>query len=318
MNKEVETELKAKIKQLEMPMKIKCSALYQHLQKVYDAQTICDNANRKIIYDFQQEHGHFLNEIANIAMGTTALTDDMLEGKEEYFSPEELEAGEHKKTAQLDSFYLNVLKKGPGLAESIKPGDEPILKHLTSIQEEVFEDKDDYKLVFNFSENEYFTNETLEVHVTVDPEQGSASEMKSSKIDWKEGKNTCEKTISKKQKNKKTGQSRTVTKTQKCESFFHIFSDRKEDDEDEDEGEDEEQIMPFEQADEILGLIHENVIQYVGASYFGVEIPELEQDNFGDEEDDDYEDDDDEEGDSPGDKKKKGGKSKKEEECKQN
>ena len=33
--------------------------------------------------------------------------------------------------------------------------------------------------------------------------------------------------------------------------------------------------MAFEQADEILGLIHENVIQYVGASYFGVEIPEL-------------------------------------------
>jgi len=108
MNKEVETELKAKIKQLEMPMKIKCSALYQHLQKVYDAQSVCDNANRKIIYDFTLEHGHFLTEIANIAMGTTELTDDMLEGKEEFFSAEEIAAGEHKKTAQLDSFYLNV------------------------------------------------------------------------------------------------------------------------------------------------------------------------------------------------------------------
>merc|ERR1711920_190051 len=97
---------------------------------------------------------------------------------------------------------------------------------------------------------------------------------------------------------------RTVTKTQKCESFFHIFADRKEDDEEEEEDNDEEPIMAFEQADEILGLIHENVIQYVGASYFGVEIPELEQDNFGDVDDDDYEDDDDEEGDSP-DKKRK-------------
>merc|ERR1712183_379404 len=207
--------------------------------------------------------------------------------------------------------------KGPGIAESIKPGDEPILKHLTLIQCDVFEDKDDYKLTFNFSENEYFTNSSLVVDVTVDPEQGSATEIKSSKIEWKEGKNTCEKTITKKQKNKKTGQSRTVTKTQKSESFFHIFSDRKEDDEDEEEGEDEEPIMAFEQADEILGLIHENVIQYVGASYFGVEIPELEQDNFGDEDDEDYDDDDeDDEGDSPDKKKKKN--SKKEEECKQN
>jgi len=188
---------------------------------------------------------------------------------------------------------------------------------LTKIQCEVFEDKDDYKLIFDFSENEHFSNSSLVVNVTVDPEQGSATEIKSDKIEWKEGKNTCEKTISKKQKNKKTGQSRTVTKTQKCESFFHIFNDRKDDDEEEDEGEDEETIMPFEQADELLGLIHENVIQYVGASYFGVEIPELEQDNFGDEDDEDYEDDDEDEGDSK-DKKKKGGKSKKEEECKQN
>jgi len=82
--------------------------------------------------------------------------------------------------------------------------------------------------------------------------------------------------------------------------------------------------MTFEQADEVLGLIHENVVQYVGASYFGVEIPELEQDNFGDEdgEDDDYEDDDEEDDDEKAPKAKagkKGGKDgKKEEECKQN
>merc|ERR1711957_1079907 len=103
-----------------------------------------------------------------------------------------------------------------------------------------------------------------------------------------------------------------VTKTQKSESFFHIFSNRKEDDDEEEGDEDEEPVMAFEQADEILGLIHENVIQYVGASYFGVEIPELEQDNFGDEDDEE-----DDEGDEPK-KSKKSGAAKKEEECKQN
>jgi len=82
--------------------------LYQHLQKVYDAQSVCDNANRKIIFDFNNEHGHLLTEIAEVAMGTKALTEDMLEGKEDYFSAEELAAGEHLKSAQLDSFYLNV------------------------------------------------------------------------------------------------------------------------------------------------------------------------------------------------------------------
>jgi len=91
-----------------MPMKIKCSALYKHLQEVYSAQSVCDNKNRKIIFDFNNDHGHLLTEIANVAMGTTTLTDDMFAGKEDYFSAEELAAGEHLKSAQLDSFYLTV------------------------------------------------------------------------------------------------------------------------------------------------------------------------------------------------------------------
>jgi len=108
MNKEVETELKAKLKQLEMPMKIKCSALYKHLTEVYAAQSICDNKNRKIIFDFQNEHGVLLNDIAAIGMGTTELTEDMLAGKEDFFSAEELAAGEHLKSAPLEGFYLTV------------------------------------------------------------------------------------------------------------------------------------------------------------------------------------------------------------------
>merc|ERR1712166_1454271 len=108
MNKEVETELKAKLKQLEMPMKIKCSALYKHLQEVYAAQAICDNKNRKIIFDFTAEHGTLLNDIAAIGMGTKEINEDMLAGKEDFFTAEELERGEHLKLAPLDGFYLTV------------------------------------------------------------------------------------------------------------------------------------------------------------------------------------------------------------------
>jgi len=42
-------------------------------------------------------------------------------------------------------------------------------------------------------------------------------------INWKEGKNITKKTIQKKQKNKKSGASRTVNKTVDAESFFNFF-----------------------------------------------------------------------------------------------
>jgi len=37
----------------------------------------------------------------------------MLEGKEEFFTPEELESGDYKKTKLIDDLYLVALKKKP-------------------------------------------------------------------------------------------------------------------------------------------------------------------------------------------------------------
>jgi len=330
MNKEVETELKAKLKQLPMPEKIKCSALYKHLKEVYTAQNDCDIKNRKIIFDFTEESKPWLKEMAEIAMGNVELTDDLLEGKEDFFTPEELAAKEHLIKGKFDSFYLTVLKKCPSIASTIKAGDEPILKHLTLIEPSVFNDKDDYVLRFHFSANEYFTNESIEVTVVMDDE-GTATEIKSDKINWNESKNVTEKVITKKQKNKRTGQTRSTQKTSKQESFFRIFETMKADDEDEEDNENEDEeadASAFEQNEETIGLIKDNVVPYCGPSFFGVIIPELEFDggDEGDDEDDeDYEDDDEEDDDNKGGKKgnkkkasKKDSKDAKQQECKQN
>jgi len=316
MNKEVEAELKAKLKQLPMPEKIKCCALYKHLQDVYAAQTDCDNKNRKIIYNFSKDFGPLLDEVNDIANGK-ALTDEMLEGKEEFFKPEELEAKEFMNEKPLEEYYLKMLKKGSVIAEYIKSADEPILKHLTKIESEVFEDKDDYKLKFHFSENEHFTNDVLTVHVVIDGDEeelGEATEIISDKINWNEGKNITEKTITKKQKNKRTGQARTVTKVQKQDSFFRMFESRKREDDDEDNEDDDEAQDEFSIWEEIIGTIKENY-HYAGPSFFGVEIPELEIIEDDDEDDDDYED---EEEDAPKGKKKAKKDDPKAEECKQN
>lgn len=208
----------------------------------------------------------------------------------------------------------------------MQPSDEPILKHLTWVEPVVWSDKDDYALKFHFSANEHFTNETLEVVVVMN-EEGTATEIKSDTINWNADKNVTVKTTTKKQKNKRTGQTRNVTKSTKVDCFFNIFQNLKdegseENDEDEDgEAKDNE----FEANEELIGVIKDNVVAYAGPAFFGVKIPELEFDggDFEDEEgdDDDYSDDEPE----SADKKKKGGKKAakksgdgKEQECKQN
>merc|ERR1711976_827469 len=189
MNKEVEAELKAKLKQLPLPEKVKCCALYQHLNEVYAAQTDCDNKNRKIAFDFQGTHGHLLKDIDALQNGRQ-LTDEDLANKEEFFTAEELASEDFKKDAEpIPDFYLTVFKKSPVVAEAIKAHDEPILKHLKNVDCEIFEDKDDYELTFKFSENEYFSNEEIKVTVVVDEDDSEAKEIKCTEVNWKEGKN---------------------------------------------------------------------------------------------------------------------------------
>merc|ERR1712110_881134 len=117
-NKMMDKEVEAKLKQLPMPEKIKCCALYKHLKEVYDAEGECDSKNRKIIYDFNEETKHFLSEISDIMNGNVELTDELLEGKEEFFTAEELEKKEYLTTAPIEGFYLAALKKNPMLKEA--------------------------------------------------------------------------------------------------------------------------------------------------------------------------------------------------------
>jgi nucleosome assembly protein 1-like 1 len=45
-------------------------------------------------------------------------------------------------------------------------------------------------------------------------------------IDWKDGKDVTKKKVKKKQKNKKTGETRTIIKSVTCDSFFNFFESK--------------------------------------------------------------------------------------------
>ena len=69
-----------------------------------------------------------------------------------------------------------------------------------------------FDLKFTFEKNDYFDNEVLKKSFIM-TKQNIIEKCEGTEIAWKDGKNVTEKKIKKKQKNKKTAQSRTITKT---------------------------------------------------------------------------------------------------------
>ena len=75
-------------------------------------------------------------------------------------------------------------------------------------------------------------------------------------IEWKDGKDLSKKKIKKKQKNKKTGETRQIIKTVPAESFFNCFESRKAPDMPEGDKDDEE---PDEETEKLLDALDESM-----------------------------------------------------------
>lgn len=132
-------------------------------------------------------------------------------------------------------YWFKALIQCPMLKNEIYEKDEPILKQLNKIEQNiVYNDHYQQKelnfgsnekiieIIFHFNVNDYFHNKTLnKIFILQDDDQPAKTE--ASHIDWKEGKNVTKKTIKQLQKNKKTGATRTITKEVDDISFFNFF-----------------------------------------------------------------------------------------------
>lgn len=131
-----------------------------------------------------------------------------------------------------------------------------------------------------------------------EPEKSEATTIK-----WKEGKNITKKIIEKKQKNKKTGKTRTVSKEVDADSFFTFFKtvipkEGAKGGDDDDEGGDEE-MERLQINYDIALTIQEEIISYHLEYYLGLRKgdEDLGGMDFGD--DDDMGDEDDEDDEPP-------------------
>ena len=144
-------------------------------------------------------------------------------------------AGDEEQVPGIPDFWLTIFRNVEVLEDMIEKHDEPLFNHLLDIKAIYNDNKGlDFTLEFHFSENEYMTNKVLTKSYTVECKVDDAdpfsfdgpSIVKTTgcKIDWKKGKNLTVKTVKKKQRHKGRGQTRTVTKTVRNESFFNFFT----------------------------------------------------------------------------------------------
>ncbi|KAJ5812560.1 Nucleosome assembly protein (NAP) [Penicillium riverlandense] len=127
---------------------------------------------------------------------------------------EEEPKSEESETKGIPEFWLSAMKNQVSLAEMITERDEEALKHLTDIRMEYL-DRPGFRLIFEFSENEFFTNETISKTYYYKDENGYGGDFiydhaEGSKIDWKDDKDLTLRLESKKQRNKNTKQTRVV------------------------------------------------------------------------------------------------------------
>ena len=105
----------------------------------------------------------------------------------------------------IPEFWLSAMKNS-SLAETITDRDEDSLKALTDIRMEYL-DRPGFRLIFEFGNNEFFSNKTLSKTYYYQEQNGYGGDFiydhaEGDKIDWKSGKDLTIKIESKKQRNK--------------------------------------------------------------------------------------------------------------------
>ena len=119
---------------------------------------------------------------------------------------EELNKDEGKDVKGIPEFWLSAMKNQISLAEMITDRDEAALKQLTDVRMEYL-DRPGFRLIFEFDENDYFTNKTVTKTYYYQEENGYGGDFiydhaEGDKIEWKAGKDLTVRVESKKQRNK--------------------------------------------------------------------------------------------------------------------
>ncbi|KAG0259205.1 hypothetical protein BG011_002795 [Mortierella polycephala] len=236
------------------------------------------------------------------------VSDDEHEDEED--KEEDDDEKEVEKVEGIPEFWLTALKSHPQFGEIITEKDEEAMKHLVDVRMSYF-DKPGFRLDFEFSPNDFFTNTILSKTYFYNEELGYGGEFvydhaEGTKIEWKEGKDLSVTVETKKQRHKGTNKTRVVKKTVPAETFFSFFTppvapeDEDAEDLDEDDDIDEKLELDYGLGEELKdNIIPRAVDWFTGKALQYQDHGDQYEDDFeyDDEDDEEDEDEDDDEDD---------------------
>lgn len=268
---------------------LKLVGLFKQLSEVKSADKSFAHKTSKLDYDLHTRTQTLFNEAVQIyknelPFSRTSITDPSL-----FFSPVDLS------DPTFDTFeavapvhpWFKLLTKIDIINSYITEVDEEILKHITKIDVIRHEESENFEIEFHFEQNEFFTNEKLEVEAVCDEDNDDGEpieEIKSSEIDWKEGKDPRFEEKKTKSKTKKGKKIPGKVVKERVESFFWLFKGHIKQSVDADEDEDDEEGQGgdplsdgalYGQAADIMELLKKNAFVYAIPAMFGIKIEEF-------------------------------------------
>lgn len=197
----------------------------------------------------------------------------------------------------VPEFWLTALKSNEVISEEIHERDEDALKYLKDIKWSKLDDPKGFKLEFFFNSNPYFKNYVLtKTYHMIDDDEPILEKAIGTEIEWFPGKCLTQKILKKKPK-KGSKNTKPITKTETCESFFNFFNPPQVPDDDEEiEEEAAEQLQDLMEQDYDIGsTIRDKIIPHAVSWFTGEAAQEEDFEEMAEDEDEGDEDEDDEE-----------------------
>jgi len=278
-------EMITKINQRPQAEKVKLIGLSKLLDDIYRADEAYSAKNNQVNFEAHSKLKTLYNDALEIMANKKQFDAANIANLSEFFTAEEMAAEEFKKTELTapvkEHLWLHLFDQAPMLVGFITDQDREVLKSLVNVELFLSQESDGFRIEFTFLANDFFTNDKLSLEVVCDDETEEIVEIKSTEIQWKAGKDIRNVEIEKKQKNKKSGQTRVTKKLERTESFFWIFKNHSAPEEDEEEEDEELGQDPlsdnelFYNAVDAVTFFKECFFTFFIPASYGVEIKEF-------------------------------------------
>jgi len=266
-----EKEIVDAIKKLPLEQRFQAIALNHYTLIKKHLEGGLDEEIDVIIQKYNKLQKPLIDRGNEIISGEKAPTEEEIQEVKQYLSDEEKgNLAGHLTAEPLPEYWFKVLTKCGRLSQDIFEPDHPLLKKITKIDHIPEENSENFEIRFYFAPNEYFENDVLKVKFIM-VEDGEPGKTEGTEIKWKEGKDFTKKKVSKKQKNKKTGKTRTVEKVVDADSFFNTFKTIEPERENGEGGDEEdENVERLGINFEIATVLQEEIVPYHLEYYLGL------------------------------------------------